>query len=152
MINKVTLIGNLGKDPEVRRLDNGSLVAKFSLATNENYKDKNGEWKTATEWHDIIVWRKLAEKAEQTIKKGDQIFLDGKLTHRKWEDSNGTARKNTEVVANYFRKLNKSARTSDFPAEEPAYMQPQIVPADEQQSLQTQLETIPQSEDDDLPF
>ena len=69
MVNRVILIGNLGRDPEVRRLENGAVVAKFSVATNENYKDRSGEWQTQTEWHDVVVWRSLAERAEQQLKK-----------------------------------------------------------------------------------
>lgn len=107
MVNKVILIGNLGKDPEVRRLENGAVVAKFSVATNENYKDKMGEWQTQTEWHDVVVWRHLAERAEQNLKKGSQIYVEGKLTHRSWEDKDGIKRYTTEVVANYFRNLTR---------------------------------------------
>lgn len=103
MVNRVILIGNLGADPEVRRLENGAVVAKIRLATNENYKDRNGEWQTLTEWHDIVMWRTLGERAEQQLKTGAQIYLEGKLTHRTWEDQDGNKRKTTEVVANYFR-------------------------------------------------
>jgi single-strand DNA-binding protein len=104
MVNKVILIGNLGKAPEVRRLDNGNTVAKFSIATNESWRDKSGEWQTQTEWHDIVVWGKLAEKAE-TLDKGATLYVEGKLTHRTWEDKDGNKRKTTEVVANYFRVI-----------------------------------------------
>jgi len=107
MVNKVTLIGNLGKDPEVRRLENGIAVAKFSVATNESYKDKSGEWVTQTEWHDVVVWRHLAERAEQQLKKGKLVYIDGKLTHRKWQAEDGSNRYSTEVVANTFRLLEK---------------------------------------------
>lgn len=107
MVNRVILIGNLGRDPEVRRLENGAVVAKFSVATNENYKDKSGEWQTQTEWHDVIVWRHLAERAESQLSKGAQVYLEGKLTHRTWQDKDGNNRKTTEVVASYFRALNK---------------------------------------------
>lgn len=153
MINRVILIGNLGKDPEVRRLENGTVVAKFSMATSENYKDASGEWKTATEWHDVVVWRQLAEKAESRLKKGIRIYVEGKLTHRRWEDSNGNNRKTTEVVANYFRVLQSKPKTEYFPNEEPAYMQPADVPAAEVTSLQQQSEQMPPpTGDDDLPF
>jgi single-strand DNA-binding protein len=108
MINKVILIGNLGRDPEVRRLENGAVVAKFSVATNENYMDKkSGEWQTLTEWHDIVVWRALAERAEKQLKKGMQVYIEGKLTHRSWQDQDGNNRKTTEIVANVFRLLGK---------------------------------------------
>ena len=86
MINKVIIIGNLGKDPEVRHLDSGVVVAKFPVATNESYKDKSGEWKTLTEWHDVVVWRNLAERAERTLSKGKLVFIEGKITKRKWQD------------------------------------------------------------------
>jgi single-strand DNA-binding protein len=108
MVNKVILIGNLGKDPEIRNLENGSKVAKFSVATSENYKDKSGEWQQKTEWHDVICWRQLAEKAESTLRKGATAYIEGKLTHRSWEDKEGNKRKTTEVVANYFRTISKN--------------------------------------------
>ncbi len=107
MVNRVILIGNLGKDPEVRRLENGAVVAKFSIATNENYKDKGGEWQTLTEWHDVVTWRNLAERAESTLKKGSLVYVEGKLTHRSWQDQDGNNRRTTEVVANYFRQINR---------------------------------------------
>ena len=125
MVNKVTLIGNLGKDPEVRRLENGIAVAKFSLATNESYKDKNGEWQKETQWHNIVVWRHLAERAEQQLKKGKLVYIEGKLTHRKWQDQEGKDRYITEVSANMMRLLEKregdgSGYTSNFPSAESA--------------------------------
>ena len=107
MVNKVILIGNLGRDPEVRRLESGAVVAKFSIATSENYRDKDGNWQEQTEWHDIVVWRALAERAEQYLKKGMTIYLEGKLTHRTWQDQEGKNRKTTEVVADYFRILDR---------------------------------------------
>lgn len=103
MVNRVILIGNLGADPEVRRLENGAVVAKVRLATNENYKDRNGEWQSLTEWHDIVMWRTLAERAESQLTTGAQIYVEGKLTHRTWQDQDGNNRKTTEVVASYFR-------------------------------------------------
>jgi single-strand DNA-binding protein len=107
MVNKVILIGNLGKDPEIRKLESGASVARFSLATNENYKDKSGEWQTQTEWHDVVLWRNLAERAENSLKKGFMIYLEGKLTTRSWEDQEGNKRRTTEVVGSYFRNLTK---------------------------------------------
>lgn len=101
------LIGNLGGDPEVRHLDNGAAVAKFSIATNERYKDKAGEYQTITEWHDIIMWRGLAELAERLLTKGKMVYIEGKLTTRKWQDQQGQARRTTEVVANNFQILEK---------------------------------------------
>ena len=97
MINKVILIGNLGKDPEVRKLENNRTVASFSLATNENYLDKNGEWQKITEWHNITMWGNLAERAEKYLHKGILVFLEGKLKTRKYTDKNGIERYTTEI-------------------------------------------------------
>lgn len=108
MVNKCILIGRIGKDPEVRRLENGAVVAKFSVATSENYKDKSGEWQSDVQWHDVVCWRSLAERAEQSLKKGTQVYIEGKLTHRNWEDSDGNKRRSTEIVSNYFRVVNSS--------------------------------------------
>ena len=91
-LNKVMLIGNLGKDPEVRALESGVPVATFSLATSESYKDKEGNRQTATEWHNIVVWRGLAEVAEKYLKKGSQIYVEGKLKTRNWQDKDGNTR------------------------------------------------------------
>ncbi len=107
MVNRVILIGNLGKDPEIRHLDNGAAVAKFTLATSESYRDKDGQWQTLTEWHDIIAWRQLAERAATSLKKGMTLYVEGKLSTRVWQDQDGNARRTTEVVANYFRVLNR---------------------------------------------
>jgi single-strand DNA-binding protein len=107
MVNKVFLIGNLGRDPEVRHIDGGSVVANFSLATNENYKDKSGEWQKITEWHDVVAWGNLAEYAEKWLKKGSLIFVEGKLTHRKYQDKEGVERYKTEVKAVSIRMMEK---------------------------------------------
>ena len=151
MINKVILIGNLGRDPEVRRLENGAVVAKFSVATNESYKDKNGEWQKLTEWHDVVVWRQLAERAERDLSKGKMVYIEGKLTHRKYQDKEGNDRYITEVVANTFRILERrdgtgSSFTSNMPTEEPAAMKE---PAQTQAPVS---ENAGDAADDDLPF
>jgi len=116
MINKVILIGNLGADPEVRTLESGVMFAKLSLATNESYKDRNDEWQTITEWHNIVLWRGLAERAERQLKKGSQVFVEGKLTSRSYQDQDGNKKYITEIRANTFRLLgpkntNDSMRT-----------------------------------------
>ena len=116
MINKVTLIGNLGKDPEIRRLESGTSVGKFSLATNESYKDKNGEWQDQTDWHDIVAWRYLAEKAERDFKKGKLVYIEGRLTTRKWQDKDGNNRYTTEVVARTANLLEKKENSGYFPS------------------------------------
>lgn len=96
-INRVILIGNLGKDPEVRHLDNGLVKASFSLATTETFKGKDGNPTDHTEWHNIVLWRRLAENAEKYLKKGNQIYLEGKIRTRKWEDKEGNTRYTTEI-------------------------------------------------------
>ncbi len=126
MINKVLLIGNLGKDPDIKNFDNGGMVGKFSVATNESYMDKQGEWQQKTEWHDVVVWNKLAERAEKHLNKGMMVYVEGKLTHRKWQDEQGNNRYTTEVVANTFRMLEKRERaelgssTNNFPSQDSA--------------------------------
>lgn len=105
-VNKVILIGNLGKDPEVRSLEGGAKVANFSLATTEVYKDKSGQRQDQTEWHNIVLWRSLAEVAEKYLKKGTMIYLEGKLRTRSWEDKEGHKRYTTEVVGETFTILS----------------------------------------------
>src|SRR5690606_19383361 len=107
MLNKIMLIGNLGNDPEIRHLEGNVTVARFSIATNENYRDKNGDWQTSTEWHTVVAWRALAERVEKQLKKGTLIFVEGKLTHRKYQDKDNNDRYVTEVVANTIRILEK---------------------------------------------
>jgi len=106
MINKVTLVGRLGSDPEVRRLENGAAVAKFSVATNESYKDNMGNWQDRTEWHSVVAWRYLAEKAENSLKKGSLVYIEGKLGTRKWQDQNGNDRYTTDVTALVLKNLS----------------------------------------------
>ncbi len=107
MVNKVILIGRLGKDPEVRRLESGAAVAKFSLATNDHYKDKEGNKVEQTEWHQVVVWRGLAEVAEKFLHKGMLIYVEGKLTHREYTTKENEKRYITEVVANNFQMLER---------------------------------------------
>ena len=98
--NKVQLIGNLGNNPEIITLDGGKKLAKFSLATNESYKNAQGERVTDTQWHNIIAWGKTAEIIESFVTKGKEIAIEGKLTTRAWEDKDGNKRYTTEVVCN----------------------------------------------------
>jgi single-strand DNA-binding protein len=105
-VNKVILIGRLGKDPEVRNLDNGAVVANFSIATSESYKDRTtGEKKEITEWHNIVLWRGLAEISQKYLKKGDMVYIEGKLRTRSWEKE-GVTRYTTEVVADNMTMLS----------------------------------------------
>lgn len=113
-INKVILIGHLGRDPEVKTIDSGAKFARFSLATTETYKDKNGERKDMTEWHNIVVWRNLADIAEKYLTKGKLIYVEGKLRTRSWEE-NGAKRYTTEVVADGFTMLGTKADGSMIP-------------------------------------
>lgn len=106
MINKVILIGRVGKAPEYKSLESGVKVATFSVATSENYKNKNGEWVEKTEWHRVSAWAAFAEKAE-SLTVGTLIYLEGKLQTRKWQDKQGDDRYTTEIVASYYRTLKK---------------------------------------------
>ena len=107
-VNKVILVGNLGKDPEVRYLDSGVAVANFSLATTENYKNKQGEKVSQTEWHNIVLWRGLAEVAEKWLKKGSSVYIEGKIRTNKWEDKEGKTRYNTEILVDNMTMLGLS--------------------------------------------
>src|SRR6187399_388375 len=105
-VNKVILIGRLGKDPEVRNLDNGAVVANFSIATSESYKDRTtGEKKEITEWHNIVLWRGLAEISQKYLHKGDMVYIEGKLRTRSWE-KDGVTRYTTEIVADNMNMLS----------------------------------------------
>ncbi len=127
MVNKVILIGNLGRDAEIRNLPNGSKVARFPIATNENYKDKTGNWQTITDWHDIVAWRNLADRAERDCKKGNTVYVEGKLRRRKYTDQNGIERVAVEVEAENIRLLDRREMTgmedghaTNKPSSEPA--------------------------------
>lgn len=150
MINKVILIGNLGRDPETRRLDSGVAVSKFSVATNESFQDKNGEWQQQTEWHNIVCWRGLAERVENTLKKGHRVYLEGKLTTRKWQDKDGNDRYTTDIVARTLRTLERrdseigGSPDTGFPDVENTF--PTV------EKSVDQVSTSPSSDEDDLPF
>ncbi len=106
-INKVILVGNLGKDPELKYLEGNIARANFSMATSEFHKDKNGNKIEQTEWHNIVVWRSMAESAEKLLKKGTQIYLEGKLQTRQWLDKDGNKRNITEIVGESFLILQR---------------------------------------------
>ncbi|WP_435261237.1 single-stranded DNA-binding protein [Tenacibaculum sp. nBUS_03] len=105
--NKVQLIGNLGNDPEIITLDSGKKLAKFSIATNETYKNSAGEKVTDTQWHNIVAWNKTAEIIEKYLQKGNEVVIEGKLTSRSFEDNEGNKRYLTEVVCNELLMLGK---------------------------------------------
>jgi single-strand DNA-binding protein len=117
-VNKVILVGNVGKDPDVRHLEGGTSVASFPLATSETYKNKSGEKVTTTEWHNIVVWRGLAEVAEKYVKKGSQLYIDGRIRTRSYDDKEGNKRYFTEIFADTLRMLGKKS-DSDSGSHEP---------------------------------
>ena len=104
-VNKVIVLGNLGKDPEVRHLPNGDAVCNFSLATTESWKDKDGNKQDKTEWHNVVIFRKLAEIAGEYLKKGRPVYIEGRLQTRKWQDKEGKDRYTTEIVADQMQML-----------------------------------------------
>jgi single-strand DNA-binding protein len=104
-VNKVMLVGRLGRDPEMRYTSAGQAVCNFSLATDETYKDRNGERQKRTEWHKIVVWAKQAEIAQQYLKKGSLVFVEGRIQSRQWDDKEGQKRTSYEIVCNNFRML-----------------------------------------------
>ena len=134
MINKVTLIGRLGGDPELRTLESGVSVARFSLATSDSYKDKDGNWQEVTEWHNINLWRDSAERAAKNLKKGVLCYIEGKLTYRKYTDREGVERMGVAIEATYFRRLEKTEGSPDagFPTAEPAHTAARQEPAQEE--------------------
>jgi single-strand DNA-binding protein len=114
-VNKVTLVGNVGKDPEVKYAPSGVAIAKFSLATNERFKDKSGEWQDRTEWHNVLAWQRLAEIVGEYVHKGDKLYIEGKLQTSSWEDrQSGDKKFRTEIVARDIVLLG----TSDAPERE----------------------------------
>lgn len=106
-VNKVILIGRIGKDPEIRYTNDSTPVANFSIATSESYKDKNGERQESTEWHNIVAWKKLAEICEKFLTKGKLVYVEGELRTRSWEDKDGNKKYATEIVADNLTMLDK---------------------------------------------
>lgn len=168
MINKVILVGNVGQDPEVRYTGdaaNGAKVATVRLATTERYRDRSGNLQEHTEWHSIVAWRNTADVIEKYVKKGTQLYIEGRLRTRSWDDQNGNKRYTTEIMADTLQLLG---RRSDNPAsqgggytsqggqsyQQPSYSQPAqpaYAPAAQQPAAKPQsiVEDMP---DDDLPF
>lgn len=144
-VNKAIIVGRLGKDPEVRHLDSGAAVASFSVATSETYKDRNtGERRETTEWHNIVLWRGLAEVAEKYLKKGDQVYVEGKLRTRSWE-KDGITRYTTEIVGDNMSMLGGgSGNTGSSQAPMPT--------SEDYSGLQQSSATTESDVSDDLPF
>ncbi|HLG93333.1 MAG TPA: single-stranded DNA-binding protein [candidate division Zixibacteria bacterium] len=132
-VNKVILIGNLGKDPDLRYTPSGQAVATFSLATNDRYKDKDGQMVERAEWHNIVVWGKQAETAKEYLKKGRQIFVEGRIAYRTYDDREGNKRYITEVVAQRIQFLGRREES------------PETVPAEPEMEA-------PGAEEENLPF
>ncbi len=136
-LNKVMLIGNLGKDPEVRYTGSGTAVASFSLATSERFKNKNGEWEERTEWHNITLWGRLAEIAGEYLAKGRTVFIEGRLQTRKWQDRDGRDRYTTEIVGDKMQMLSakgeggKPGTGRPEAQEAPPYEEPAFNPDDD---------------------
>ena len=142
-VNKVILVGNVGRDPEVRHLDKDVTVANFPLATSENYTAKNGEKVTTTEWHNIVVWRGLAKVVEQYVKKGDRLYLEGRIRTRSWDDKDGNKRYTTEIYVDNMEMLGGTRGQAAAQGSQPAMTEaPQTVNEPD----------FSQPEEDDLPF
>ncbi len=112
-VNKVILIGNLGKDPELRYTPGGAAVVNFPIATNERWKDKNGQAQERTEWHNIVLWGRLAEIANDYLKKGSAVYIEGRLQTRSWQDRDGNKRYTTEVVGRQMQLLGREAGATE---------------------------------------
>jgi len=143
-VNKVILVGNLGKDPEIRYMPNGNAVANLTLATTESWKDKQtGDQQEKTEWHRIVMFRRLAEIAGEYLKKGSQIYIEGKLQTRKWQDNSGNDRYTTEIVASEMQMLGGRGGSAGFSdAQAPAMESASAAAGD----------SGPADFDDDIPF
>jgi single-strand DNA-binding protein len=165
MLNKVTLIGNLGADPEVRYMPAGDAVANITLATSMRWKDKQtGERKESTEWHRVVFYRRLAEIAGEYLKKGSQVYVEGHLRTRKWQDQNGQDRYTTEIIADEMHMLgSRTGGTSSFGGDQPpaGYSAPSSKPAyqSQQPPQQNNSGSMPPPSppayddfDDDIPF
>ena len=141
-LNKVMLIGNLGKDPEVRYTAAGTAVASFSVATSEKYKNKSGEWEEKTEWHNVTLWARLAEIAGEYLAKGKTVYIEGRLQTRKWQDRDGKDRYTTEIVGEKMQMLSGKGEggggrqgggrsESQGQSQETAYEEPTFNPDDD---------------------
>jgi single-strand DNA-binding protein len=140
-VNKVILVGNLGSDPQIRYTPQGTAVANFSVATTERYTNKNGERESRTEWHRIVAWSKLAEICSEYLKKGKQVYIEGRIQTRQWDDKDGNKRTSTEIVATNMVMLGRAGDAGGDTAA------PQEFPADEQATQEA-----PAGQEDDLPF
>jgi single-strand DNA-binding protein len=148
-INKVILIGRLGKDPEVKYTPSGAPVAKFSLATDEVFKDRSGEQQKRTEWHNIVAWNKLAEICGEYLTKGKQVYIEGSIRSRQWEDQAGNKRTAYEIVARDMKMLGSKA-DSDRAAAASAAAPAERTPVERPAAAEPPAE--PEITDEDVPF
>lgn len=143
-VNKVILVGNLGTDPELRKLESGALLARFSLATSEQYTDKvSGKRIENTEWHDIVTWRGLAEVAEKFLKKGMKVYIEGKLKKRAWTDKEGQQRYSVDIVTDELTILSKM---------EPKEKTKHSYTSEKTNKITSKIEDLENQSDDSLPF
>jgi single-strand DNA-binding protein len=149
-VNKVILVGNVGKDPEVRHLDSGVAVANFPLATSETYTAKNGDRVTTTEWHNIVLWRGLADVAEKYVKKGRQLYIEGRIRSRSYDDKDGIKRYITEIYGDVMQMLGAKSENGGSAEEKSAYEKNQNQTEDISATSEPDVEDS--SEEDDLPF
>ncbi len=145
-LNKAMIIGRLGQDPEVRYTQSNTAVANLSVATSERYKDSSGEWKENTEWHRVVAWGRLAEICQEYLKKGSQVYIEGPIQTRQWEDKDGQTRYTTEIKALTLTMLDSKADRDEPRAvpDKPASSQP----VDSKVELDEDFDDL----DDDLPF
>ena len=149
-INKVILVGNLGKDPEIRNLESGVTLARFPLATSESYTDKQtNERKTVTEWHNVVLWRGLASIAEKYLVKGKQVYIEGKIKTRQWNDAEGNTRYTTEIVGENLQLLGKADQGTGPATGNKTYTE---TPAASQIQTVSEPASTSKSEEDNLPF
>ena len=114
-LNKCMIIGNLGRDPEMRYTPSGQAVTQFTVATNRNYRDQQGEWQKETEWFRVVVWGQQAERAAENLRKGHKVYIEGRIQTRQWEDQSGQKRYTTELVANQVTSLERRDRDEEAP-------------------------------------
>ncbi|MBI3933078.1 MAG: single-stranded DNA-binding protein [Acidobacteria bacterium] len=152
-VNKVILVGNLGRDPELSYLPSGQSVAKFSLATSRSYKDKNGEMKEETEWHNIVAWGKLGEICAQYLSKGRQAYIEGRIQSRTWEGKDGNKRTSVDIVASDVQMLGGRPEGGAAGAPRTSSSQRSSTPSSEPASEESFDQSPPAGiTDDDIPF
>ena len=153
MINKVILVGNVGQDPEVRYTgdaSNGAKVATLRLATTERYRDRNGNLQEHTEWHSVVVWRNTADVVEKYVRKGTQLYIEGRLRTRSWDDQNGNKRYVTEILADTLQLLGRKQDGQGAPQQTYAPAQPSYAPVQQQPAAPQNI--ADNGPEDDLPF